>query len=193
MTITESAQEYLIELLANQGQFTIGIKAEVLEPGTPRGETVIAYVTEEDDLSNYKLEEGYDFKVYLDKKSLCYMEGAIVDYSPDRFGGTLTIKTPKAKVPSLDEEDASIEQKINYVLYSEINPALASHGGEVSLHEVVNKNTAVLRFGGGCQGCGMVDVTLKAGIEKTLLEQVEGLVSVTDITDHSYKENAYYK
>ena len=170
----------------------MGIKIEVLEPGTPRGETVIAYATEEDDLRNYRLEEGYDFKVYLDEKSLCYMEGAVVDYSPDRFGGTLTIKTPAAKIPNL-EEDASIEQKINYVLYSEINPALASHGGEVSLYEVVNKNTAVLKFGGGCQGCGMVDVTLKAGVEKTLLEQVEGLTAVTDITDHSYKENAYYK
>ena len=192
MKITESAQEYLIELLAIQGQFTMGIKVEVLEPGTPRGETVIAYATEEDNLKNYRLEEGYDFKVFLDEKTLCYMEGAIVDYSPDRFGGTLTIRTPAAKVPNL-EKDATIEQKINYVLYSEINPALASHGGEVSLHEVVNKNTAVLQFGGGCQGCGMVDVTLKAGVEKTLLEQVEGLVGVTDITDHSYKENAYYK
>ena len=192
MKITESAQEYLIELLANQGRFTIGIKVEVLEPGTPRGETVIAYATEEDNLKNYRLEEGYDFKVFLDEKTLCYMEGAIVDYSPDRFGGTLTIRTPAAKVPNL-EKDATIEQRINYVLYSEINPALASHGGEVSLHEVVNKNTAVLQFGGGCQGCGMVDVTLKAGVEKTLLEQVEGLVGVTDITDHSYKENAYYK
>ena len=169
MKITESAQEYLIELLANQGQFTMGIKVEVLEPGTPRGETVIAYATEEDNLKNYRLEEGYDFKVFLDEKTLCYMEGAIVDYSPDRFGGTLTIRTPAAKVPNL-EKDATIEQRINYVLYSEINPALASHGGEVSLHEVVNKNTAVLQFGGGCQGCGMVDVTLKAGVEKTLLE-----------------------
>ena len=192
MIITESAQEYLVELLATQGQFTIGIKVEVLEPGTPQGETVIAYATEEHDLSNYKLEEGYNFKVYLDEKSLCYMEAAVVDYSPDRFGGTLTIKAPNSKVPEL-EEDASIEQRINYVLYSEINPALASHGGEVSLHEVMNENTAVLKFGGGCQGCGMVDVTLKAGVEKTLLEMVEGLVSVTDITDHSYKENAYYK
>ncbi len=192
MKITKEAEEYLNQLLETQGQFTMGIKIEVLEPGTPRGETVIAYATEEDDLRNYRLEEGYDFKVYLDEKSLCYMEGAVVDYSPDRFGGTLTIKTPAAKIPNL-EEDASIEQKINYVLYSEINPALASHGGEVSLYEVVNKNTAVLKFGGGCQGCGMVDVTLKAGVEKTLLEQVEGLTAVTDITDHSYKENAYYK
>ena len=192
MKITKEAQEYLIELLATQGQFTMGIKVEVLEPGTPRGETVIAYATEEDDLSGYRLEKGYDFKVYLDEKSLCYMESSVVDYSPDNFGGTLTIKAPNAKVPTI-EEDASIEQKINYVLYSEINPALASHGGEVSLHEVVNKNTAVLKFGGGCQGCGMVDVTLKAGVEKTLLEMVEGLTAVTDITDHSYKENAYYK
>ena len=192
MNITESAQEYLNELLANQGKFTMGIKVEVLEPGTPRGETVIAYATEGDDLSGYRLEEGYDFKVYLDEKSLCYMESSVVDYSPDNFGGTLTIKAPNAKVPNI-EEDASIEQKINYVLYSEINPALASHGGEVSLHEVVNKSTAVLKFGGGCQGCGMVDVTLKAGVEKTLLEMVEGLTAVTDITDHSYKENAYYK
>ena len=192
MNITREAQEYLNELLANQGKFTMGIKVEVLEPGTPRGETVIAYAMEGDDLSSYRLEEGYNFKVYLDEKSLCYMESSIIDYSPDNFGGTLTIKAPNAKVPTI-EEDASIEQKINYVLYSEINPALASHGGEVSLHEVVNKSTAVLKFGGGCQGCGMVDVTLKAGVEKTLLEQVEGLVAITDITDHSYKENAYYK
>ena len=192
MKITKEAQEYLNELLANQGKFTMGIKVEVLEPGTPRGETVIAYATEGDDLSGYRLEEGYDFKVYLDEKSLCYMESSVIDYSPDNFGGTLTIKAPNAKVPSI-EEDASIEQKINYVLYSEINPALASHGGEVSLHEVVNKSTAVLKFGGGCQGCGMVDVTLKAGVEKTLLEMVEGLTAVTDITDHSYKVNAYYK
>ena len=192
MKITKEAEQYLSELLATQGQFTMGIKVEVLEPGTPRGETVIAYATEEDNLKNYRLEEDYDFKVFLDEKTLCYMEGAVVDYSPDRFGGTLTIRTPAAKVPNL-EEDATIEQKINYVLYSEINPALASHGGEVSLHEVVNKSTAVLKFGGGCQGCGMVDVTLKAGVEKTLLEMVEGLTAVTDITDHSYKVNAYYK
>ena len=53
--------------------------------------------------------------------------------------------------------------------------------------------TAVLQFGGGCQGCGMVDLTLKDGVEKTLLEQIEGLKKVQDVTDHSYRENAYYK
>ncbi len=87
----------------------------------------------------------------LEKSSLDFIKDAVVDYSPDKFGGTLTIKAPNAKLPQLNE-NASIEEKINYVLYSEINPSLASHGGEVSLVEVVDKKTAVLQFGGGCQG-----------------------------------------
>ncbi|MEE4463950.1 NifU family protein, partial [Azotobacter chroococcum] len=51
---------------------------------------------------------------------------------------------------------------------------------------------AVLRFGGGCQGCGMVDMTLKDGVEKTLLERIPDLKGVRDATDHSNRENAYY-
>ena len=115
-----------------------------------------------------------------------------MDYSPDKFGGTLTIKAPNAKLPQISE-NATLEDKINYVLYSEVNPGLAAHGGEVSLIEVLDKEIAILQFGGGCQGCGMVDLTLKDGVEKTLLEQVDGLKSVRDVTDHSYRENAYYK
>ncbi len=66
-------------------------------------------------------------------------------------------------------------KKINYVLYSEVNPSLASHGGEVSLVEVIDKETAVLQFGGGCQGCGMVDLTLKDGVEKHYLNKLMDL------------------
>jgi Fe/S biogenesis protein NfuA len=63
----------------------------------------------------------------------------------------------------------------------------------VSLEEIFDESVAVLRFGGGCQGCGMVDVTLKDGVEKTLLEQIPQLTEVRDVTDHSVKENAYYQ
>jgi Fe/S biogenesis protein NfuA len=62
----------------------------------------------------------------------------------------------------------------------------------VSLVEVVDESVAVLQFGGGCQGCGMVDLTLKEGVEKTLLDQLPQLTAVKDVTDHSVKENAYY-
>tara|TARA_B100001559_G_scaffold127513_1_gene107144 strand:- start:1332 stop:1919 length:588 start_codon:yes stop_codon:yes gene_type:complete len=192
MNITPSAQEYLADLLSNQEEDTTGIKIFVSEPGTPRAETCIAYAKQDEDFSEFRFIEEFDFSLYLEEKSIDFLKDAEVDYSPDKFGGTLTIKAPNAKLPQISK-DASIEDKINYVLYSEINPGLASHGGEVSLIEVLNKETAILQFGGGCQGCGMVDLTLKDGVEKTLLEQVEGLKSVKDVTDHSYRENAYYK
>ena len=192
MNITPSAQEYLADLLSNQEEDTSGIKIFVSEPGTPRAETCIAYAKDDEDFSDYRIIEEFKFSLFLEEKSLDFLKDAEVDYSPDKFGGTLTIKAPNAKLPQISE-DASIEDKINYILYSEINPGLASHGGEVSLIEVLNEETAILQFGGGCQGCGMVDLTLKEGVEKTLLEQVEGLKNVKDVTDHSYRENAYYK
>ena len=192
LTITESAEKYLDELLGSQEKDTVGIKIFVSEPGTPRAETCIAYAKEDESLEDYLLIEELSFSFLLEKSSLDFIKDAVVDYSPDKFGGTLTIKAPNAKLPQLNE-NATIEEKINYVLYSEVNPSLASHGGEVSLVEVVDKETAVLQFGGGCQGCGMVDLTLKDGVEKTLLEQVDGLKGVMDVTDHSYRENAYYK
>ena len=89
--------------------------------------------------------------------------------------------------------DSSLEDKINYVLYNEINPGLAAHGGVVSLVEIVEESTAVLEFGGGCQGCAAVDITLKQGVETTLLEQVPELAAVRDVTDHTVTDNAYYQ
>ena len=192
LKITESAEKYLDELLGSQEKDTVGIKIFVSEPGTPRAETCIAYAKEDESLDDYLLIDELSFSLFLERNSLDFIKDAVVDYSPDKFGGTLTIKAPNAKLPQI-KENASMEEKINYVLYSEINPSLASHGGEVSLVEVLDKETAVLQFGGGCQGCGMVDLTLKDGVEKTLLEQVEGLKGVMDVTDHSYRENAYYK
>ena len=191
MNITPSAQEYLSDLLSNQ-EDTTGIKIFVSEPGTPRAETCIAYAKDDEDFSNYRIIDEFEFNLYLEERSIDFLVDAEVDYSPDKFGGTLTIKAPNAKLPQVSE-DATLEDKINYILYSEINPGLASHGGEVSLIEVLNDEIAILQFGGGCQGCGMVDLTLKEGVEKTLLEQIEGLKSVKDVTDHSYRENAYYK
>ena len=69
---------------------------------------------------------------------------------------------------------------------------MASHGGHVSL-VAVEQETAYLRFGGGCQGCGMVNVTLKQGVEKILFEQVPAIKKVMDVTDHAAGTNPYYQ
>ncbi|MFT7220692.1 MAG: Fe/S biogenesis protein NfuA [Candidatus Azotimanducaceae bacterium] len=190
--ITPSAQTYLIDLLSKQDDTDIGIRIFIADPGTPTAETCIAYCRpgEEQPEDEKVVYEG--FTAWLDDRSQPFLVDAMVDYSEDRMGGQLTIKAPNSKVPSVSD-DSPIEDKINYVLHSDINPGLASHGGEVSLVEVVENEIAVLKFGGGCQGCGMVDTTLKDGVEKTLLEQFPQLTAVRDVTDHTVTENAYFK
>jgi len=190
VTITEAAQDYLAELLSKQ-EDALGVRVFINEPGTARAETCIAYCREGDIQENDQEREFKAFKAWFDGRSLPFLEDALVDYAKDRMGGQLTIKAPNAKMPRVDA-DSPLEDRINYVLYNEINPSLAAHGGEVSLVEVTDDLYAILRFGGGCQGCSAVDITLKSGVEKTLLEQLPQLKGVRDMTDHSDRTQAYY-
>ncbi|MFL2733319.1 MAG: Fe-S biogenesis protein NfuA [Gammaproteobacteria bacterium] len=191
VSISDSAIKYLENLLDSQDEPT-NIRIFVSDPGTMRAETCIVYSKvgeeEEDDI----LMEIDKISVFLENESLPFLEDCKVDYNPDKFGGQLTIRAPNAKIPSL-KENSSIEDKINYYLYSEVNPSLASHGGEVSLVEVIDSSKAVLKFGGGCQGCGMVDLTLKNGVEKTLIDNIPEITEIIDSTDHTFKDNAFYK
>ena len=154
-------------------------------------ETCIAYCRTGEEQSDDIRVDYPHFPAWIDANSERFLEDALVDYAEDRMGGQLTIKAPNAKVPNVSE-DSPLEDRINYLLHSQVNPSLASHGGMVSLVEVVKESIAVLQFGGGCQGCGMVDMTLKDGVEKTLLEQLPELTAVRDVTDHSITENAYF-
>ena len=189
--ITESAVNYLKDLLESQEEPT-NIKIFVSDPGTMKAETCIVYCKVGEEEDDDILMDIKDINVFLENESISFLDDCKVDYHPDKFGGQLTIRAPNAKIPSLSK-DSSIEEKINYYLYSEINPSLASHGGEVSLVEVIDSSKAVLKFGGGCQGCGMVDLTLKNGVEKTLKDNIPEISEIIDSTDHSFKDNAFYK
>jgi|TARA_B110000908_G_scaffold170751_1_gene231241 Fe/S biogenesis protein NfuA len=192
LTITESAQDYLAELLAGQDDDVLGIRMFVNGPGTPKAETCIAYCRKAD-LEDSDLMINYDkLTARFELRSIPFLKDAFVDYSKDRMGGQLTIKAPNAKLPQVNAE-SPLEDRINYVLYNEVNPSLASHGGEVSLLEVTEEKVAILQFGGGCQGCGMVEATLKDGVEKSLMEQIPELTAVRDTTDHTDRSQAYFK
>ncbi len=196
ITITEGAQTYLRDLLAKQDSEGIGIRVFVENPGTPRAECCMAYCTRGEELVDDVRIDYEGFPAFIEGKSVSYLEDAVIDYNKDRFGGQLTFKAPRSKVPNIGA-DASLEERINYVLFNEINPGLAAHNGNVSLLEVYEDPeqglTAVLKFGGGCQGCSAVDMTLKQGVETTLKAQIPELARVTDSTDHTVRDNAYYK
>ena len=187
--VTESAQEYLFGLLEKQNCEDIGIRMFVSDPGTPKAETCIAYSRpgeriEDDVVINYE-----KFNAYYEQRSIPFLEDAVVDYSADKFGGQLTIRAPNSRLPNVTD-DSPVEDRVNYVLYNEINPSLAAHGGVVSLAEI-DDGFAILEFGGGCQGCSAVDLTLKQGVEKTLMEKIPELTGVRDVTDHSDTSYAY--
>ncbi len=189
--ITESAQQYLKELLDKQKDSEgVGIRMFVASPGTPQAETCIAYCRPGEEKEDDEMVELTGFKAYFEGRSLPYLEDAKVDYSPDRMGGQLTIRAPNAKMPKIND-DSPLEDKVNYILYNEVNPGLASHGGNVSLVELTDDNYAILRFGGGCQGCGAVEVTLKNGVETALMDKLPELKGIKDVTDHTDRTNAY--
>ncbi|MBS9780081.1 MAG: Fe-S biogenesis protein NfuA [Moraxellaceae bacterium] len=196
ITITPSAQGYLTELLAKQESDDIGVRIFVENAGTPRAECCMAYSHVEDRDDEDLCLEYETFTAYIDAPSVPYLLDAVIDYNADRFGGQLTFRAPNSKVPQVGE-DASIEERIHYILQSEINPSLASHGGNVELVELIEEEgvglTAVLKFGGGCQGCSAVDVTLRQGVEVQLKQSIPELTQVVDETDHTQTENAYYQ
>ncbi len=194
ITVTPEAITYLAELLAKQNVEGMGVRVSVSQGGTPQAQTCFAYCRPgEEQEADIKL--PFDgFIMHLDQPSLPYLKEASVDYDSDELGGgQLTIKAPNAKRFLIDE-NSSVSDKVTYFLVNEVNPSLAAHGGMVQLIEMIEDDSvAILQFGGGCQGCGMVDVTLKDGVEKTLLERIPELKGVKDMTDHSVTENAFYK
>lgn len=190
INISVSAQAHFRKLLESQSQKT-NIRVFVINPGTPSAECGVSYcpvdaVEESDTHIEF---DGFD--AVVDLESGPYLEEAEIDFVTDQMGSQLTLKAPNAKARKVSD-DSPLKERIEYMLVSEVNPQLASHGGQVSLMDITEDGKALLQFGGGCNGCSMVDVTLKEGIEKQMLEQFPELTGVKDATEHEAGEHSYY-
>lgn len=190
--ISSTAQEHFRKLLSQQTEANTHIRVFVVNPGTPKAECGVSYCPPSAVEPTDVKQDFEGFSAYIDPDSAPYLEDAEIDLKVEAVGSQLTLKAPNAKARRV-AADASLVERVNYVLESEVNPQLASHGGKVALVEITEDNIAVLQFGGGCNGCSMVDVTLKQGIETNLLEQFPELAGVKDATDHSTGDNPYYQ
>lgn len=189
--LTDSARDHFRKLIESQNIDGLGIRLRAVDPGTPKGDCQLEFC-EPSDLRGDEWEvECEGFSLYVESASVPFLDGAHVDFERESTGGQLSIKAPRlrGKPP---ESDASIVERVLYVIETEVNPQLASHGGRVTLREVTAEGIVVLQFGGGCHGCGMVDVTLRNGIEGTLRERVPEVTGVRDATDHETGDQPYY-
>lgn len=189
--ITPSAHEHFVDLITKEDQPDMALRVFLDRPGFPMAEVGITFCPPGEHKAGDIPFDCQDYVLYVDKISAPFLIDAKIDFQTDQMGGQLAITAPNIR-GAKPADDAPLREKIEHVLTSEINPNLASHGGMVSLVEIANNSEVVLQFGGGCHGCGMADVTLKQGIEKTLKEHFPEITSVRDVTDHSTGENPYY-
>lgn len=189
--ITPNALTHFQSLIEKEELPGMGLRIFVDRPGLPTADVNISFCPPgEHRAGDIPLHFG-ELTIYVEKNSRVYLEEAQIDYKQDQLTGQLSITAPHLKGSEL-KDDASLTDRVNYLLETEINPGLASHGGRVSLVTITPQNEVVLQFGGGCHGCGMVDVTLKQGIETTLKGHIPEITAVIDVTDHSQGENPYY-
>jgi Fe/S biogenesis protein NfuA len=188
--ISESAKDHFRKLIARESLPGMGVRLSALRPGTPKADVLLEFAEPADLQGDEWAVDCEGFTLWVDAASVRYLDGATIDYTQQLTGGQLQIRAPgiKGQVPA---ESASLVERVRWTVENEINPQLASHGGNVAIEEVTGDGVVVLRFGGGCHGCGMADVTLKQGIEKTLLTKVAGVTAVRDATDHDSGQAPY--
>jgi len=124
--------------------------------------------------------------VVMDPMSAVDLDGATIDLDPAVTGGGLRIENPN------EGWQDPVARAVQEVLDRQINPGVGSHGGMVTLVDVKD-GTAYMRFGGGCQGCAAVDVTLKQGVETAIRSSVPSISAIVDVTDHDAGVNPYYQ
>ena len=184
--ISQKAQEYISNFLNASAEKFKGISIIIETKTDSKANYSIQFI----ELSDTPAENiSIDFEnipVLVSKEVIPYLEGTEVDLNDK---GELEAFNPNM---SITEISGSVEEQIQHVLDEEVNPMVASHGGVVSLLEVKDHN-AYLEFGGGCQGCGMIDVTLKQGVEVMIKAQIPDIEAIYDVTDHAGGTNPYYQ
>ena len=185
LNVTDAAHQKIVELIRNTEAPVLGIRiiAEATSPTSP--EYSLAFVQEGEDFEDDTILEYEEYRVFIDPESVRLMDGVRLDFL---MQGGFRIDRP---VPDVLLE-GPVAEKLQKVINDQINPALALHGGFVQLIDVKD-DTAYIELGGGCKGCGMVDVTLKQGIEVMIKQHVPEIKNILDSTDHASGTNPYYQ
>ena len=158
-----------------------------VEPKSPTKGVYTLRPLKDDDTEQMQRFQKEGIVFWMDFSLLPFLEGTEIQLDEDT--GEIEVVNEGLGIGKLR---GNFEDRVRQVLDEQVNPMVASHGGVVSLSRIEN-GEVFLRFGGGCQGCGMVDVTLKQGVEVMMKESVPDIVAIHDATDHDSGSNPYYR
>ena len=189
LTITDLAQTKIVELIDKSPNPVKGLRIGATSVSPLKVDYRMAFIArgQENDDDTVIPYDGFD--VYVDPDSGDNVQEATVDYVEGLMGSGFKIERPRDLPEGVD---GSLLDRVQHVLDEKINPAVSGHGGRVSLIDLKEK-TVFLQLEGGCQGCGMADVTLKQGIEVMIKESVPEIEEIYDVTDHANGKNPYYR
>ena len=185
LAITSKAREMLDSFAEQADQPDLSLRVEIVGRGPKGFQYDLQFVGAEGGSDDDYINEVDGIIVRIAARSVQYLDGSTLDFKETLMGGGFSFDNPN---PMWVDE---LSQKVAEIINSEVNPAVASHGGVVELVGV-DENKAIIAFGGGCQGCGMADVTLKQGVEVMIKEKVPEIIEVIDSTDHAAGTNPFY-
>ena len=196
LIFTDRAKDVVRSFLDQSGGEleALRISTQPGSPVAPRFELTLVGLEERGE-NEEQLDAG-GFPVLVQETDVKRLDGATVDYVERVNESGFEVRpvsngagSEKPSAPS--EPDGPLAQKVREVLDAQVNPAIAAHGGVITLVDVKGDEVFV-QMGGGCQGCAMSRMTLRQGVERMLREAVPELSAVHDVTDHDSGENPYF-
>jgi Fe/S biogenesis protein NfuA len=195
LSVTPDALDMIIQLRdQEQGEGEFALSIEVTGFRGPQFTYELAFVALDDLKPDWVLERHGDLAVIFPQSDTGKLEGAALELTDQG----LSMNNPNSPAPPpmstapVGDLSGPLVDQVQQVLEERVNPAIAAHGGGAELVSV-DGTIAYLRLFGGCQGCGLAQVTLKQGIERILLESIPVLTQVVDVTDHASGDDPYYQ
>jgi Fe/S biogenesis protein NfuA len=197
LTITDAARAKVLEVRAEEADpDSLALWVEVSGEQAGAFTYLMEFRRTLDFAGDVTVLQHDDLSIAIPADSVEKLQGATLDFA----GAGMVMENPnrpRQASPMMSDRrpadlSGDVPQRVMQVLAEQINPAIASHGGQAEL-VAVEDSIAYLRLSGGCQGCGMASVTLSQGIEVAILDAVPEITEVIDVTDHASGDNPYYE
>ncbi len=190
LTFTDGARAHVVAFLADESE-PLAVRIEVLDSSPLAPQYDLALIEESEKESDDQIYEQGGFEVVIPRSSVDLLQGATVDWVESMQGSGFKVVNPNIVPIGEGADTGPLADRVKQVIETSVNPAIASHGGSVTLVEV-RDDVVYLEMMGGCQGCGMAAVTLAQGIRRIIMESLPEVKDIVDVTNHDAGDNPYY-